>query len=269
MERRGEERRCQDRREGGSSVNLKPGCKVKEREEERVGGGVWRRRRRSRRESQTRQVSLCSSLHSTLGRSCSSGAGCLNLGNQLNKTWWGNRLLFFFFAASNTAPFFSLIHLRGSLSSRLAAPPFSLFDLKSGVRISVCLLFYLLLRPSTWIIPQTLLSCHSASLPMCVGLSLQPWSSSSLSSLLALHTCAPPGFLYLYFFQLVHTTAVLFPPSLSVCLSLRLSLPLSVSCFLLRNLRGKAVCLSLCGFLFLQLSKSVTTFFLCRRVWPF
>lgn len=67
---------------------FRAGCKMKEREDEREveESEVKRRKRRNRRVSQTRQVSLCSSLHSILGRSCSSGAGCLNLGNQLNKT---------------------------------------------------------------------------------------------------------------------------------------------------------------------------------------
>lgn len=39
-----------------------------------------------RKVSQIRQVSLGSCRHSILGRSCSSGAGCWNLGNQLNKS---------------------------------------------------------------------------------------------------------------------------------------------------------------------------------------
>lgn len=69
-------------------MNLNLDVKGKKRKEKRKvdESEVKRRKRRSRRVSQTRQVSLCSSLHSILGRSCSSGSGCLNLGDQLNKT---------------------------------------------------------------------------------------------------------------------------------------------------------------------------------------
>lgn len=83
------ERRGDIRTEEEEVSEFQAGCKVKEREEEErkvEESEVERRRRRSRRVSQARQVSLRSSLHSILGRSCSSGAGCLNLGNQLNKT---------------------------------------------------------------------------------------------------------------------------------------------------------------------------------------
>lgn len=67
------------------------GCKVIEREEEErevEECEVKRRRRRSRsrRALQTQQVSVGCPLHSTLEQSCSSGAGCLNLENQPNKS---------------------------------------------------------------------------------------------------------------------------------------------------------------------------------------
>lgn len=78
--------RCQSRRGGGRKLKyLKAGCKVKEKKEERKVEECEVKRRK-RRVSQTRQVSLRSSLHSIRGRSCSSGAGCLNFGNKLNKT---------------------------------------------------------------------------------------------------------------------------------------------------------------------------------------
>lgn len=85
---RREERRGDIRTEEEEVGEFKAGCKVAERKEEREveESEVKRRRRRSRRVSQARQVSLSSSLHSILGRSCSSGAGCLNLVNQLNKS---------------------------------------------------------------------------------------------------------------------------------------------------------------------------------------
>lgn len=68
-------------------VNVKLDVKRKKRRRGRWRslrciGGKWR----SRKESDSRQVSVCSSPHSILGQSCSSGTGCLNLGNQLNKT---------------------------------------------------------------------------------------------------------------------------------------------------------------------------------------
>lgn len=83
---RGEEISGQRRRR--KSVDSKPDVKQKKRDEERKleEPEVKRRKRRNRRVSQTRQVSLCPSLHSILGRSCSSGAGCLNLGKQLSET---------------------------------------------------------------------------------------------------------------------------------------------------------------------------------------
>ena len=66
------------------------------------------------------------------------------------------------------------------------------------------------------------------------------------------------------FSPLFHRTAVLLPSlRLSVSLSQIIAASLSVSCFLLRNLRGKALSVSLFALFsfFLPLSKSVTTFF--------
>lgn len=78
----GEESRGDIRVEMGEVWRFNVGYKLKESKEER-----------QMEESQVEQtcmtnliVYFCSSRHSILGRSCSSDAGCLNLGNQLIKT---------------------------------------------------------------------------------------------------------------------------------------------------------------------------------------
>lgn len=139
-------------------------------------GGLW----------QIWQVSLCSSLHTILERSCSSHTGCWNLGNQLNKSWWGD--LFLFFVSSTTLSSFLF---RGGLSSCLATPPFLLL-----ISCQVSLLGFCL--------PSAFISYLSFDLnnPSVSHLSPSPYSLGCprQSPLLALHTCAPPCFLYLYNF---------------------------------------------------------------------
>lgn len=142
--------------------------KVKESE-------VKRRKRRSRRVSQTQQVSLFSCLHSIPGRSCSCGTGCLTLENWPSKSWWGNLL----FAAANT-PLSSAFFFRGSLihpfihSGRWSASLFKSECVSVGVLSSLPqLVWFLRLCPRTIYLSFPLQPC-----PRCLPVALHTCASS-------------------------------------------------------------------------------------------
>lgn len=145
--------------------------------------------------------------------------------------------------ASNTPPFSFAFHFRGSLSPGPAASPFSLSGAHSP--FAFCLFSF----SSLYVLRDLQLElsldpCLSLSL-MYVPFSLRPWLSSSVSSPRPSHLCTSS--LSLSIFS-VHTTAVLFPPSvyLSLSLSQIIAASLSVSCFLL----SKALSVSLWTFFF-------------------
>lgn len=192
-------------------VGFKAWCKGKARKEER-------KVEEKEEASQIWRISLCSSLHSILGRSCSSGRGWLNLGNRWNKSWWGNLLLFL---VSNSP---------SSLSSRLAALPCSPLTVMSGafkslfasVLSSLCLLFISFLALG-WTYSSVFVFPFFVFAYSCIYLAfsppLQPWPSLSVSFSRPSHLCTSSLSLSL-FSSLVFAQQLCasLPLSVSVCL---------------------------------------------------
>lgn len=235
----------------GELVNLKLGVKWKKRRRGRWRslrciGGKWR----SRKESESRQVSICSSPHSILGRSCSSGTGCLNLGIQLNKTWWENLLLFFlpksvpFFLVTLSEEIFPLVLLRLHSLSCLILMSSDPKTLSSVFLLFVSFLTFNLNRPRTLSFICWLTHLCSFSFPASVVLASLFSSPFTLVHLLVF---------LIYIFSLSHNSCAL--PSLCLSLSLpRLSLPLYLSPVSSSETFGAKLSLSVLDCFFLNLS---------------
>ena len=194
---------------GGEEISGQRGRKLANLELD-VKTGRWRslRWRRGKggagRLSQIRWVSLCSSLHSILGRSCFSRAGYWNLGNRLNKSRWVNLLLVLVWSTTPSSRLF-----RGGRSSCLAGRPSSL--------LIWCQVFLFWFSLHFLFISCLAFNLKSSPSVPFISLSFQSWLSSSVSSPCPSHLYTTLSSLSVYFSSSSHKTCADNPASLSVC----------------------------------------------------